>query len=133
MWSGRLGVVMPGYPWISRGKAACMFIWFIWPRGKEGRVLGTVWERETGGWLTMGPRFSTGGGGLLVAGAESSSLPTTVHSMQSGVFELYMLLYALRPTHVVMYDIEMSVVRQLEVYQANHPAKQIKVTMILVC
>ena len=63
---------------------------------------------------------------------ESSSLPTTVHSMQSGVFELYMLLYALRPTHVVMYDIEMSVVRQLEVYQANHPAKQIKVIMILV-
>ena len=61
-----------------------------------------------------------------------SSLPTTVHSMQSGVFELYMLLYALRPTHVVMYDIEMSVVRQLEVYQANHPAKQIKVIMIFV-
>ena len=49
--------------------------------------------------------------------------------MQTGVFELYKLLYALRPRHVVMYDIEMSVVRQLEVYQANHPAKQIKVTM----
>ena len=57
----------------------------------------------------------------------ADSVPKTVHSMQSGVFELYMLLRALRPTHVVMYDIEMSVVRQLEVYQANHPAKQIKV------
>ena len=62
----------------------------------------------------------------------ADSVPKTVHSMQSGVFELYMLLRALRPTHVVMYDIEMSVVRQLEVYQANHPAKQIKVTLILV-
>ena len=51
--------------------------------------------------------------------------------MQTGVFELYKLLYALRPRHVVMYDIEMSVVRQLEVYQANHPAKQIKVTFLM--
>ena len=49
----------------------------------------------------------------------ADSVPKTVHSMQSGVFELYMLLRALRPTHVVMYDIEMSVVRQLEVYQVR--------------
>ena len=27
----------------------------------------------------------------------TESVPTTVHSTQSGVFELYMLLYALRP------------------------------------
>ena len=48
-----------------------------------------------------------------------SCVSTTVHSMQSGVFALYKLLYSLRPSHVVMYDIEMSVVRQLEVYQVR--------------
>jgi DNA excision repair protein ERCC-4 len=54
-----------------------------------------------------------------------------VHSMQSGVFELYKLLYSLHPSHVVMYDTNMSVVRQLEVYQANHPYKQLKVTFLM--
>ena len=80
----------------------------------------------------MGKKSKSENGGETKKGIPSiaDSVPKTVHSMQSGVFELYMLLRALRPTHVVMYDIEMSVVRQLEVYQANHPAKQIKVSLI---
>ena len=44
-----------------------------------------------------------------------------VKSLQSGSFYIYRLLEEFKPRYVILYDVEMSVVRQLEVFQARHP------------
>ncbi len=64
---------------------------------------------------------------------ESALSPTTlVHPMHStSAFEFYRLLHTMHPDHVVMYDTDVMVVRQLEVYQANHAHKQLKVTFLM--
>lgn len=54
-----------------------------------------------------------------------------VQSVQVGIFELYKMVYELKPRFVVMYDIEMSVVRLLEVFQAKHPDYQIRVFFMM--
>ena len=56
---------------------------------------------------------------------------TMIQSMQVGSFELYKMLYEKKPRYVIMYDTEMSVVRQLEVYQANNPDTQIRVYFLM--
>ena len=56
---------------------------------------------------------------------------TMIQSMQVGSFELYKILYEKKPRYVIMYDTEMSVVRQLEVYQANNPDVQIRVYFLM--
>jgi hypothetical protein len=44
-----------------------------------------------------------------------------VKSLQSGAFYIYKLLEELKPRYIVLYDVEMGVVRQIEVFQASHP------------
>lgn len=44
-----------------------------------------------------------------------------VKSLQSGSFYIYKLLEEFKPRYVILYDVEMSVVRQLEVFQARQP------------
>jgi hypothetical protein len=44
-----------------------------------------------------------------------------VRSLQSGSFSIFRLLEESKPRYVVLYDVEMSVVRQIEVYQASNP------------
>ena len=57
------------------------------------------------------------------ANAELSSVPNMpiVKSLQSGSFYTYRLFEELKPRYVVLYDVEMGVVRQIEVFQASHP------------
>ena len=54
-----------------------------------------------------------------------------VQSMQVGAFELRKILYDLRPRYIILYDVEMSTVRQIEVYQAKHPEPRIKVFFLM--
>jgi hypothetical protein len=44
-----------------------------------------------------------------------------VRSLQVGSFSIFRLLEESKPRYVVLYDVEMSVVRQIEVYQASNP------------
>jgi hypothetical protein len=44
-----------------------------------------------------------------------------VKSLQPGSFYVYRLLEEVRPRYVVLYDVEMGVVRQIEVFQASRP------------
>lgn len=66
-------------------------------------------------------------GAPIVENVDSEGMETStpgmpiVKSLQSGSFYLYKLFEELRPRYVVLYDVEMSVVRQLEVFQASHP------------
>lgn len=46
---------------------------------------------------------------------------TIVHSLQGGNFEIKKLLYELKPRFIVLYDSDMTFVRQIEVYQSSHP------------
>jgi len=46
---------------------------------------------------------------------------TIVHSIQGGNFEIKKLLYELKPRFIVLYDSDMTFVRQIEVYQSSHP------------
>ena len=57
---------------------------------------------------------------------EASSEVTSPHMplvkpLQHGSFYMYRLFDEVKPRYVILYDVEMSVIRQLEVFQANHP------------
>lgn len=56
---------------------------------------------------------------------------TIVQSMHIGSFALNVLINELSPRYVIMYDAEIGVVRQLEVFQANHPEFRLKVFFMM--
>ena len=56
---------------------------------------------------------------------ESDSI--VLESFQIGHFAINKLIHELNPKYFVLYDCDISIVRQIEVYQASHPEKQVKV------
>merc|ERR1712060_855805 len=45
---------------------------------------------------------------------------TIIQSLHVGQFAMYKILNELKPRYVILYDVEVSAIRQLEVFQANH-------------
>ncbi len=60
-----------------------------------------------------------------------SSPVILVQSMQAGEFELFSLLFSVRPRCIIMYDADMTVVRQIEVFQAKHPFIKVRVYFLM--
>ena len=56
---------------------------------------------------------------------------TIIQSMHVGQFALYKLINELKPRYVVLYDVEVSVVRQLEVFQASNPDHKLKAYIVM--
>lgn len=56
---------------------------------------------------------------LLEEPKQSPNFPT-VRSLQMGAFQIFKLLEEHQPRYVILYDVQISVVRQLEVYQAKN-------------
>ena len=51
---------------------------------------------------------------------------TIIQSMHVGQFAMYKILNELKPRYVILYDVEVSAIRQLEVFQANHSDHKLK-------
>ena len=51
---------------------------------------------------------------------------TIIQSMHVGPFALYKILNELKPRYVILYDVQVSTIRQLEVFQASHPDHKLK-------
>ena len=56
---------------------------------------------------------------------------TIIQSMQVGSFAINRIINELKPRYVVLYDSEISTVRQLEVFQASHPNFKLKVFFLM--
>ena len=54
-----------------------------------------------------------------------------IQSLQIGSFAINRLIQELRPRYVILYDHDIGVVRQLEVFQADNPGFQIKVYFVM--
>ena len=68
----------------------------------------------------------------VCATAVPDSLITVIQSVQIGPFEMMKMLKDLKPRFIVMYDVDMTTVRQIEVYQARiGSAYQIRVYFML--
>ena len=66
--------------------------------------------------------------GIKVA---SSPLILIQSMRERGFFELNKMIYEHQPRYVIMYDSDMSIVRQLEVFQAKHPDFKIRVYFLM--
>ena len=56
---------------------------------------------------------------------------TVIQSMQIGNFGLYKVINELKPRYVVLYDVQVSAVRQLEVFQASNPDHKLKAYIMM--
>lgn len=60
-----------------------------------------------------------------------SSPVVIIQSTQSGPFHISRIIQEMRPSYVIMYDSDMTVVRQLEVFQAKNPQMHLKVFFMM--
>ena len=56
---------------------------------------------------------------------------TIIQSMHIGQFALYKFINELKPRYVVLYDVQVSAVRQLEVFQASNPDHKLKAYIMI--
>eukprot|EP00095_Tigriopus_kingsejongensis_P010571 snap_masked-scaffold1137_size60140-processed-gene-0.6 protein:Tk10571 transcript:snap_masked-scaffold1137_size60140-processed-gene-0.6-mRNA-1 annotation:"dna repair endonuclease xpf" len=112
----RFGLI-PGVPTEDKATA---------PVKKEPKHKGQGKKSQT---LTQMARTEEETANLILTTTDSPL--AMVQSMQIGIFEVYKLVYDLKPRFVIMHDIEMSVVRLLEVFQAKHPDFPIRVYFLM--
>ena len=56
---------------------------------------------------------------------------TIIQSMHIGQFALYKIINELKPRYVVLYDVQVSAIRQLEVFQASNPDHKLKAYIMM--
>ena len=56
---------------------------------------------------------------------------TIIQSMHIGQFALYKLINELKPRYVILYDVQISAIRQLEVFQASNPDHKLKAYIMM--